>query len=505
MSETARADAASTADSAVRIALACGVAALLWRALPALVQAFWVDEAGTRWLVDGGWPELVARWRQWPYQSLAHSAVALAAKQLLGPSEWALRLPSVLAATGALLLFHRLARRLVGEVGAAAALLALFGCPSFHFALTTARPYGLGLLALVASWSALGVGGPVPRGRRLAAWAAASAAVAYCHYTLALGVAAQLPILVSRWRAGDRRERRALALAAAAIAVACQPLAGAVLATASQLPALDMFWESPSRLHPLAALSPTALGFQLVLVVAVGLACGAWPARATPAVAADAARVAAPLWLLPVAVTFAAHQLGVAALHHDRYQIAALPGLALAVGITVTTLPRPLARRLAVAALALAAPFTGVSRHWPLLDGADWRAASRASARLATADELVLTPSPFIESNHEAYFAELELPGRLSANLLVYPLAATAVVLPRDPVADTTAYAERRLAALGFAARPRFALLHVAQGPWLNWLLRRYPQFEPVRVSRWGTLQWIEFERRGGAPDDAAP
>lgn len=483
-------------DLVTSVAVAVGLAALIARALPALVQAYWIDEAGTWWLIDGGWSELVARWRQWPYQSLAHNAVALAAKQLLGPHEWALRLPSLLAAAASLVLFHRLARRLIGSLGAAAALLALVGSPSFYFALTMARPYAFGLFALLVSWSALIVWTPSSAARRYATWAIASAVVAYFHYTLALGLAAQLPWLATRWRRADARERRAMALAAATALLLCLPLAGSLRATAAQLPALEMFHESAPAINPLTVLTPTALGFSLLLVVAAAFACGAWPVVATRPVAPDALRVIAPLWLLPTAATFAAHVLRLAALNQDRYQLAGQVGLALAVGLTVEHLGVRAAQRTSLALLALLVPFTAASSFWPLYDGRDWRAAAAASQRLATDDDLVLAPSQFIESNHPSQFGELAAIGRLSAQLVAYPVRGNVLVLPRDVEPETTGFAKRRLAEERVALRQRVFLVQMTGGPWLPWFLRTHPEFELARRYHWGRLDWLVFARR---------
>ena len=496
MTRSASESSTPKGDSFTAVALAVGLAALVARALPALGQAFWIDEAGTWWLIDGGWSELVARWRAWPYQSLAHSGVTLAARQLLGPGEWALRLPTVLAAAASLVLWHRLARRLIGPVGAAATLLALFGSPAFYFALTMARPYALGLLALTVSWTALVAWAEDGATWRLALWAAASAAVGYFHFTLALGLLAQLPFVAMAWSNADAQRRRRFALAAAAALLACLPLAGSLRATAAGLPALRMYRDVGGGEHALVVLTPTVLGFQLLVVVAAAIAHGAWPVFGARPASRRAFLVLAPLWLIPTLVTSLAHSLHLAALNLDRYQMAGQLGLALAVGLTVDRLEPARARRTAIALLVFLAPFTAVTRYWPLYDGCDWRAAARASPQLAAPDDLVLVPSKFIESSHPAHFAELENVGKLSALLVAYPIAGRVVPLPRDVLPETTEFAARRLRAALLDERQRFVLLHVNSGDWLQWLQREHPEFRLLRRYHWGRLDWLVFERR---------
>jgi hypothetical protein len=262
-----------------------------------------------------------------------------------------------------------------------------------------------------------------------------------------------------------------------------------------------MFDERGSSIHPLAVLTPTALGFPLLLLVAVAAALGAWPPIAARRSPGEVLRIAGPLWLIPLLVTYVAHSLRLAALNQDRYQMAGQLGLALVVGLTVEQLPKRRAQRASLAMLALLVPFTAVTDFWPLYDGRDWRAAARASSRITAADELVLVQSVFIESNHAASFAELERVGRWSALQVAYPLAGTIMPLPRDVLPATERFAEERLERLGVGRRSRLSLLQIRAGPWLSWLLAKHPEFEIVGRHRLGRLDWLLFERRSSVAE----
>jgi hypothetical protein len=259
---------------------------------------------------------------------------------------------------------------------------------------------------------------------------------------------------------------------------------------------LDMFGTGGRSLNLLAMLTPSALGFPLLFVIAAAIAAGGWPLAGERRPSPVVARIVAPLWLVPLLATYLLHALRIAALNKDRYQIAGQLGVALAVAWTVAHLASRKAQRAAVVLLAVLVPWTVATDHWPLYDGQDWRMAARASARLLSPDELVLVPSLFIEANHEASFAELERVGRWSAPQVVYPLAGKTIPLPRDLRPETRRYAERRLAELELEGRRRFSLLQIRGWPWDSWILDRYPQFALVRRHRLSQLEWYGFERR---------
>lgn len=121
--------------------------------LPSCYESFWLDELHSAWSVWGSWSEVAPRaaagnqtppyfWLLWIW------------KQLLGDSEWVLRLPSVVATSGAAaLLTLGLSRTRRGLLGGATAGVLLAMETSSIFYGTELRPFGaVVLLATIACW-----------------------------------------------------------------------------------------------------------------------------------------------------------------------------------------------------------------------------------------------------------------------------------------------------------------------------------------------------------------
>lgn len=495
----------STEALLARFAVALGAACLLARALPALVQSFWMDEAGTWWLIDGGWSDLLRRWREWPYQSLAHGAVALVAREWIAPAEWALRLPSLLAGAATLAIAYRMTRRLLGATAAAAATLALMSSPGFYFAATMARPYAIGLLALAACWSALERWSATRDDRWLAGWAAGAAIVPYFHSTLLLGVVAQLPLLFVELRAAGPVSRRRFALAASAAGLAGAPLVTSWRTTAGELDAIDLY--SQVRLgFPPDELAPARLVLALAAGVGVALALERWPFVGDRPPARRTVLLAVPLWLLPIVTPYAVHLAHLAPLYVERYRLAGELGLALVVAAAIDRLVPARARVVALFALAMLVPVGPVTRHWPLYDGYDWRSAARATRALVGPDDLVVSPSPFVEAGAARHFPALVPEGRFAAPLAVYRPSGRLVPLPASPQREGgAAFARRRLIEEGLASRARVLVIENVGGSWTRWFERLHPELRLTRRILWGRLEGRLYERQPAGEPSGDP
>jgi hypothetical protein len=491
----------STEALLARVAVALGTACLLARALPAIVQSFWMDEAGTWWLIDGGWSDLIRRWREWPYQSLAHAALALVARESIAAAEWALRLPSLLAGAATLAIVYRTTWRLLGATAAAAATLALMSSPSFFFAATMARPYAFGLLALAVSCWALERWSATRDDRWLVGWAAGVAIVPHFHSTLLSGVAAQLPLLFVELRAAKPASRRRFTLAAATAVLAGAPLVASWRATAREIDAIDLF--SQVRLaFPPEELAPARLVLALLLGVGVAVAGGWWPFVGDRPPARRTLLLAVPLWLVPILTPYALHLARIAPLYVERYRLAGELGLALVAAMAIDRLVPARARVAAVVALAIWVPISPVTRFWPLYDGYDWRSAARASRELVGPDDLVLSPSPFVEAGDARHYPALVPAGRFAAPLAVYRPGGRLVPLPTSPQRDGgAAFARRRLAEERLPSSARVLLIENAGGSWARWFELDNPEFRLVRRTLWGRLEGRLYEMpAGGEP-----
>ncbi len=186
-------------------------------------QSLWYDEAVTSQLVRASFGHMLDGVGRESTPPLYY-VLAWGWTRLFGHGEAGLR--SLSAVAGALLVpvAYLAARQLVGRrpamaVGALAAL-----SPTLVWYSQEARAYGLMTLACASSIMLFARAIDRPDGRRLAAWAAVSTLAIATHYFALLLVVAEAVWLLLR-----ASRRRAVAMAVAAVAVACLPLVALAL------------------------------------------------------------------------------------------------------------------------------------------------------------------------------------------------------------------------------------------------------------------------------------
>lgn len=117
---------------------------------PLAHSRFWLDETVTWWTTNHGLRELITRCTFWP-GSILYNSLILLLRSLGVHREWMLRVPSLVAVALSAMLLFDLARRWFSPRVAIAA--SVFFCTQqwIMFAAADARPYGLGLLTVVAA------------------------------------------------------------------------------------------------------------------------------------------------------------------------------------------------------------------------------------------------------------------------------------------------------------------------------------------------------------------
>jgi mannosyltransferase len=118
------------------------------------IPGLWIDEYGTWWAVtNGGWSDLVQRVTRIHCQSPFYYSLTKLSVDHLGPSPFALRLPSILAGIGVVGLAYPLGHAIFQQRHAALLTLATF---SVHDRLIwysqEARPYSLTLFCTMLSF-----------------------------------------------------------------------------------------------------------------------------------------------------------------------------------------------------------------------------------------------------------------------------------------------------------------------------------------------------------------
>jgi mannosyltransferase len=279
-------------------------------------------------------------------------------------SEVAVRMPSLAGAVAAVGLAAELARRVLGVVPATVAAAVMIANPLLSFYAREARPYALGVMLVCAA--AFVLLGTTWRWR-WPLFVVFAVLTTYMHLFDALALAG----LASGRLPAERPHPRAVLVGAGGYAVAVAPLVVAAVAQAGQVSWVQR---------------PTGDDIRFLVADLAGSTYGEWAAAVllAGAVAALALRrrwdgdgalfttsllaaVAGPAVLLTV--SWLGHPLYV-----ERYVLAAMPMLALALGAAVRLLPATVW----VAGIALAVALTGLPAAWtgPASKSEDLRAAA---------------------------------------------------------------------------------------------------------------------------------
>ena len=329
------------------------VGGLLLR-LPSFNDSLFGDEISTYFIVVGNSLGRV--------MALVHSnqettpplyfVVAWATKGVLGSPVQSIRLVSLITGTAAIPLTFILGLWTVGRRAGLVGAVCVALSPYMIFFSTEARPYMLvmflALLSTLALLRALDSG-------RLSWWvayAACSSAAAYTHYTVVFLLGAQLAWAL--WT--QPRARRALVVTNVAVAVSYLPWLGG-LREDVRAPALNVigvvdfhtiwsilesFWIG-HPLTPIGLLPGNTIvvlaGAGLVVAVA-GLAVKA-RGTGTPRLHIRPGTVLVVLLAVAPAVGIVLYSWARVDILDDRYLIASWPGLALAIGVLVTSPPKP--------------------------------------------------------------------------------------------------------------------------------------------------------------------
>ena len=474
--------------------------ALLW--LAPLGSSFWLDETGTYWVVKDGLAAALSRSVSWPGQSPLYSLIAWAALAIGGPHEAALRLPSIVFMAAAALLLYRLTARVFDRETAPIACLVFVCSEPVAFAAGDARPYALGVCAVLAAALMLVRWLDTGRARFAIGYAAASAVVVHANYLFATPLIVLALYALSRVRSEDRA-RRALRLRVLIGAW----IAAALLAAPAMAKLLDMYRaravhasaDIPVFADLLAALAPSALvgsialGFLAAWAFQVGqtsrsaadVHVGLPPLTSAPeAGVGGSACPEGPHWrsapltqslalaagwaLAPPLFCYIVSVKTAVGLFVPRYYMTSAPALAMLAGYLIRSHASVASRRL----IATAVFFGAILSFGTLHHGEeDWRGAMSAIRATAGADMPVLAAAGFVEAADPKALDDPNLRETLFAPQTLYPAGGEFVRLPFRLDSKTQPYTEAALAA-ALAHRDRFIFVGRWQGltfePWLR-------------------------------------
>ena len=468
------------------------VAALLQ--LPPLRSSLSLDETGTFWVVKDDFASAISRSWRFQGQSPAYYSLAWAAVELGGRSEAVLRLPSLVAVALATYLVFAIGRRLLdAETGFLAAAV-FVATPEVSYAAVDARPYALGLLALVAATLALIHWVERPRLLAGCLYGLLVALAIDSHYLLATALVAHPLYAILRWRSGGRPTLVSCAVPIVVATILVLPLATQLVSLAGRARGLS-FAATPGWRDLLASLLPPMT--PLVLVGALA-AWGSGRARTVvwPRAATNGTIAFLLGWhALPRLVVFGVSCSTFMKLFVARYMLGAAPGWALLVAFGLRSIEPARGRSLIAVVLLTASAVTGASlRHAP----EDWRQAAASIRELDPGGKTpVLANTDFIELNQVERLDDPEFRSYVLAPFACYSPGVEVTPVPlRIDLADLPCF-ERIANALSKSPRFIFVTLNAPLSTERWWLEGRMAAqgFVTRRQLVAGSVWIVVFER----------
>jgi len=464
----------------------------------ALRTPLWLDETVSFWQIRGGFGQL---WSRAFLFFPAYNFILLVSTKLLGTSEVALRVPSVLAMLAAVYLLYRTGRHFLGqELGLLAAVL-FCSNPIVIFAAIDARPYAFSLLAINASIYCLGQLRTTGSYRVAAAFGVTAALIVWFQFLY--GVI--LPALLIGFflvKTGDHHQRlwRQLGIAMLSFVIAFLPIIPKVLQMMHS-PGSHSFAEAGKPVDFIWTLAP---GWQLLIFLGTGflaLLIAAWSTDRRgesrtgsphfPEVALCLALALVPTLLLyEVSVRTSLH------IFVQRYRLVGIPGVALAWSALVGTFqPRILRTVCCVAVVATVVQqylMSPIARH----HGSTWKYAIEAVEKNASIDG---APVLICSDLPEADFAPMPSHHAVMDNILFAPLSYYRLSVPVVPMPRTLTSDAIRLGSIFLQEqtkeRGRFlAMGSMASYPTLQWLANTAADYEVRELGSFDEVKVLEFK-----------
>lgn len=460
------------------ISLLCLASAICtW--LIAVRSPLWLDEAISYCQIHSGISEI---WARAGLSFPAYSYILWLFSKILGTSEVALRIPSILAMLGAVYLLYRAARELFAPDVAMIAVILFCTHPVVIFAAIDARPYAFAALFISATIYLL-VRLRTSESRWLAAAFGAMAAVIVWFQFLfaviwpalvvgffAVKLAGRKPGPVEAAHDRNRAMRGQAGVALAAFALAFLPLIPGMLYM-FQSRGTHPFAEVPRWIDLAWTIAP---GWFPLVLAGAGLLALLITAWSTPEPARKRSTetwqivLCGSLALVPLLILFVVSRQSSLHIFVHRYRLVAIPGIALSWALIIGWLrPRIVRTLFCVAIVAIVAQQyyrSPMSRR----HGYTWKYALEVAEKNASVDNApVLICSDLPESDHTAMPIDSAKDSNLFAPLSYYKLSVPVVPLPRSLNDEAVRVAsnflqhaaERRERFLGLAYIPSYNTL----------------------------------------------
>lgn len=443
----------------------------------AIRAPLWLDETGSYQQINAGFSGIPSR------QGLstpAYSYILWFCTKIIGKSEIALRVPEILAMLGAVYLLYCAAQELFDRDVAIIAAVVFCLHPIVVFAAIDVRPYAFAALAINAAILCL-VRLRCSNSNWLAAlFGISSASIVYFHFLFAV----MLPALAIGYflvkKSSPKAIWRQFGIALTAFVLAFLPV----------IPWLHLIIHTPSSTHvvdgapTLSNLAWTLASRNLLCTFVAAAFIAATTRRLElPSHSGWRILVCASLGLIPILILFGVSTETSIHVFVARYQLVAVPGIALCWALLVSFINSRAIRLLFCVVLVAIVAYQCFADPYSRLHGYTWKYALEAAEKSASVDQApVLVCSDFVESN----FMPMPVGSAIKdsgqfAPLTYYKLSVPVVPLPRALNEDAIRIASSFLAD-AMQRRQRFlAIGYIGSFDTLRWLIESASQAYRIR------------------------
>lgn len=473
--------------------LALAISVSVW--FLAIRAPLWLDETGSYWDIKYGFSHI------WSHRFVtlcfpSYTSILWLSTKVIGTSEIALRIPSILAMMAAAWLLYLAARELFDRDVAAIAVVMFSVNPIVIFESVDVRPYAFGALATTAAILIL------LRLRRsnsnwlAAAFGLAAAVVVSFHYLFATILPAFLLCFFVFKRKEGRAAWRQFGIAAAVFALAFLPM----------LPGLQyLFHTSGSHVYepkPRFEELVATFGSRYVEYLFGGAAiiAGILVARKSNRVSqseTEGWKVLACLFLalIPLLTLYGVSELTPIHMFATRHRLVALPGISLCWALLVERYLRPRLRLLFC--IGLVATSVYLSFTSPILRQhyLTWKYALEFAQQNASYDDApVVICSDYPEADYVAMPLGSAKDNRFYSQLSYYKLSVPVVPMPRALNSEAMRVGSQFLQEAAQKHERFLALAWLTSYPTLSWLTHQAsPNFNVQQLGTFDGIAVLEF------------
>jgi hypothetical protein len=398
----------------------------LW--LLAIQAPLWLDETLAYWQISGGFFKIWGRSAQMP-SSFTYLYILWLAKSILGSSEVALRIPSMLAMLGAAYALFRAARELFNEEIAYISTILFCIHPHLVFAVTDARPYSFALLMTNLAILTFILWIKRREMRYAIQFGAAAAGILYFHYLFGVAIFPAFAVcyLLIR-RSSIRTDLRQLLTMAIVFSLLTLPhvirVMGLYEARQSHI---------VRKLDETRVILGTLVPFKLLIafVAVIFIAALVRKLNVPDLECLSAAMVGLPLAIVPVAILSG---IGAATPMHlvtSRYCLAGVPGSVLTWGLLTSRVDSRHLRQIFCASFVAVTVILYFRSPYMRMHEYTWKYALQFANNNAAQDNAPLViSSDFVESNYQPLPSGPVRESALFAPLSYYQVNTRVVPLP---------------------------------------------------------------------------